>query len=253
MGFWRVLELVPGLWRAYSVLSLSQAIAVLTHTDLKVQPAQPLTAPHTHLSVSQAVQAVSIIAQCASRLARSASKAAAIVRILLHKQLVCALLDYVVFMALDTTTQARAYHGHGFGRDLLVVVLHLLSNPSCRREVGASCTQADIAVTLVAGIGGPAAEMAGLVARPLPLGEMGRVVAQLGCDRGLYQHVPLRVQSVPVVGGVLHGESSKRLATPSNTKDKKHLQSTQSAQPTNLTDQAPSTTKRTAWETHNTN
>ena len=29
-----------------------------------------------------------------------------------------------------------------------------------------------------------------------------RVVAQLGCDRGLHQHVPLRVQSVPVVGGV---------------------------------------------------
>ena len=24
----------------------------------------------------------------------------------------------------------------------------------------------------------------------------------LGCDRGLHQHVPLRVQSVPVVGGV---------------------------------------------------
>ena len=52
---------------------------------------------------------------------------------------------------------------------------------------------------------------------------------------------------------VLHGESCKRLATPRNTKDKKHLQSTQSAQPTNLTDQAPSTTERTAWETHNTN
>ena len=52
---------------------------------------------------------------------------------------------------------------------------------------------------------------------------------------------------------VLHGESSKRLATPRNTKDKKHLQSTQSVQPTNLTDQAPSTTERTARETHNTN
>ena len=48
----------------------------------------------------------------------------------------------------------------------------------------------------------PSAEVAGLVARPLPLGEMARVVAQLGCDRGLHQHVPLRVQSVPVVGGV---------------------------------------------------
>ena len=47
---------------------------------------------------------------------------------------------------------------------------------------------------------------------------------------------------------MLHGESSKRLATPRNTKDKKHLQSTQSAQPTqptNLTDQAPSTAERT--------
>ena len=60
-------------------------------------------------------------------------------------------------------------------------------------------------VTLVAGIGGPAADVAGLVARPLPVGEIARVhvVAQLGCDRGLHQHVPLRVQSVdPVVGGL---------------------------------------------------
>ena len=61
-------------------------------------------------------------------------------------------------------------------------------------------------VTLVAGIGSPAAEVAGLVARPLPLEEMARVVAQLGCDRGLHQHVPFRVpfrvQSVPVVGRV---------------------------------------------------
>ena len=40
------------------------------------------------------------------------------------------------------------------------------------------------------------------VARLLPLGEMARVVAQLGCDRGLHQHVPLGVQSVPVVRGV---------------------------------------------------
>ena len=35
---------------------------------------------------------------------------------------------------------------------------------------------------------------------------------------------------------VLHGESSKHLATPRNTKYEKHLQSTQSAQPTNLTE-----------------
>ena len=34
------------------------------------------------------------------------------------------------------------------------------------------------------------------------LGEMARVVAQLGCNRGLHQHVTLRVQSVPVVEGV---------------------------------------------------
>ena len=78
--------------------------------------------------------------------------------------------------------------------------MHLLSHPSCRREVGASWT--DVAVTLGAGIGCPAAEVAGLVARLLPLGEMARVVAQLGCDHGLHQHVPLRVQSVPIVGGV---------------------------------------------------
>ena len=69
---------------------------------------------------------------------------------------------------------------------------------------------------------------------------------------------PLRITAVVARHGpaamrtVLHGESSKRLATPRNTKDKKHLQSTQSAQPTNLTDQGPSTTERTARETHNT-
>ena len=56
-----------------------------------------------------------------------------------------------------------------------------------------------------------------------------------------------------VAFSMLHGEISKRLATPRNTEDKKHIQSTQSAQPTNLTDQAPSTTERTARETHNTN
>ena len=33
---------------------------------------------------------------------------------------------------------------------------------------------------MVAGIGGPAAEVAGLVARSFPLEEMARVVAQLG-------------------------------------------------------------------------
>ena len=91
-----------------------------------------------------------------------------------------------------------------FGRDLLVVVLHLLSKhiavASCRREVGASWT--DDAVTLVAGICGPAAEVAGLVARPLPLGELARVVAQLGCDHGWHRREPLRVESAAVVEGV---------------------------------------------------
>ena len=42
-----------------------------------------------------------------------------------------------------------------FGRDVLVVVLRLLSSPSCRGKAGASWT--DVAVTLVAGIDGPAA------------------------------------------------------------------------------------------------
>ena len=38
-----------------------------------------------------------------------------------------------------------------------------------------------------------------LLARPSPVGELARVVAQLGCDRGLHQHMPLRV---PAVRGV---------------------------------------------------
>ena len=87
-----------------------------------------------------------------------------------------------------------------FGRDLLVVVLHLLSNPSRCREVGASWT--DVAVTLVAGIGGPAAEMSGLVDCPLTLGSWHVWWHSWVVIRGLHQHLPLRVQSVPVVGGV---------------------------------------------------
>lgn len=38
-----------------------------------------------------------------------------------------------------------------------------------------------------------------MVAGPSALGEL---VAQLGCDLGFHQHVPVRVQSVPVVRGV---------------------------------------------------
>ena len=74
----------------------------------------------------------------------------------------------------------------------------------------------------------------------------------------------LRLSWEPAAGGdfgtqiiacVLHGESSKRLASPRNTKDQNHLQN-QPHRPnrhTHLTDQAPSTTERTAWDTHNTN
>ena len=64
-------------------------------------------------------------------------------------------------------------------------------------------------------------------------------------------NVVWRTLSMPAI--VLHGESSKCLALPRNTKDRNHLQLTQSTQPTYLTDQAPSTTERTAQETHNTN
>ena len=32
-----------------------------------------------------------------------------------------------------------------------------------------------------------------LVARPLPLGDLASVIAQLGCACGLHQHVPVRV------------------------------------------------------------
>ena len=75
-----------------------------------------------------------------------------------------------------------------------------------------------------------------------------------GCARVLMSARSLHVLAVSSSFKLIvsHGESSKRLATPRNTKDKKHLQSTQSAQPTNHTDQAPSTTERTARETHNT-
>lgn len=74
-----------------------------------------------------------------------------------------------------------------FGCDQLVGVLHLPSSPSCR-EVGASSI--DVAFTLVAGLSGPPAEVAGWVAHMLPLGDLARVVTQPACDRGLHQHMP---------------------------------------------------------------
>ena len=110
-----------------------------------------------------------------------------------------AFTEYITSAPIGSVLPADTV-AHRSGRDLSVVVLHLLSKSSCRCEVDASWTHA--AVTLVAGIGGPAVEVAGLVARPLPLGEMAHVVAQLGCDRGLHQRVPLGGQSVPDVGGV---------------------------------------------------
>lgn len=48
-------------------------------------------------------------------------------------------------------------------------------------------------VSLVAGIGGPAAAFG---ARPLPLAGLAHAVAQLGCAHDLHRHVPLRGQSV---------------------------------------------------------
>lgn len=47
------------------------------------------------------------------------------------------------------------------------------------------------------GIRGPAAEVAGLVARPLPSGELARVVARLGCDRGLGRKPAARTAAQP--------------------------------------------------------
>ena len=65
----------------------------------------------------------------------------------------------------------------------LIVVLHLLANASCCREVGALWT--DLAVTLVAVIGDPAAEVAGLVARApsVALGHCGGQLCQLSPAR----------------------------------------------------------------------
>lgn len=44
--------------------------------------------------------------------------------------------------------------------------------------------------------------MAVLVARPSPLGELASVIKHFGHDQGLHRHVPFRVQSAPIVGGV---------------------------------------------------
>ena len=75
-----------------------------------------------------------------------------------YSSLTAAFPEYSTRAPIGSVLPAGIVAQH-LGRDLLVVVLHLLSNSSCLREVGASLT--DVAVTLVAGIGGPAAEVAG--------------------------------------------------------------------------------------------
>ena len=52
---------------------------------------------------------------------------------------------------------------------------------------------------------------------------------------------------------LLHGESSKRLAPPRNTRQETPTINPINRQPTHLTDQAPSTIERAARETHSTN
>ena len=62
-------------------------------------------------------------------------------------------------------------------------------------------SRTDIAVILVAGMGGPAALNSGLVDHPLPWGEMAHVVAQCLRNHGLHQPVPLTVPSIQCTGG----------------------------------------------------
>lgn len=59
-------------------------------------------------------------------------------------------------------------------------------------------------LTFAAGTGGSAAMVAGVVARPLHLGQLARVVAQLGCDPGLHWQLPFRVPSVPHIDRCMH-------------------------------------------------
>ena len=75
------------------------------------------------------------------------------------------------------------------------------------------------------------------------------------CAAGACEHALTRMRGFSTVvcteeawqRCVSRGESSKRLAPPRNTKDRKHLQSTQSAQPTHLTDKAPSRQRYVGW------
>ena len=64
-----------------------------------------------------------------------------------------------------------------FCRDVLVGVLHLQSNPSCRHGVGASWT--DVRSLWLWGLKFPRPRWLVWFTRPLPLEEMARVAAQL--------------------------------------------------------------------------
>ena len=87
------------------------------------------------------------------------------------------------------------------GCDLLVVVLQLLSHETWL-----------VVRQLRAGVVAP------VVRCPLPLPELACGVAKLGCDHGWHQHVPLRVPSVPVVGGdTVPGIETPRNRTYSHT------------------------------------
>ena len=81
-------------------------------------------------------------------------------------------------------------------------LLLLLCLQRCRGALGGACIGID-GVGQVCGARLCGVHMhTGWVARPSPLRDLERVVAQLRCDRGLHHHVPLRFQPVPVVGGV---------------------------------------------------
>ena len=60
-----------------------------------------------------------------------------------------AFTEYIMCTTIGSVLPAGTV-AQRFGRDLLVAVLHLLSTPSCRRQVGTSWT--DGAVTVVAGL-----------------------------------------------------------------------------------------------------
>jgi len=57
-------------------------------------------------------------------------------------------------------------------------------SPHDTRDAHAGVLRSDVAVVMIAGIGGRAAAVPGLVARSFPFGELEREITQLGCDHG---------------------------------------------------------------------